>query len=676
MGALHRFSKTDSINSGKTGKVSAVCTYCKSELQEEKKSNSQKEIIPDAFKCSSCGRKFSKIWNVPYMGIIEEEDILSLIEITAVMKDYDLENIEPLRFHSIVEAVRKFGDTGDVSVLKRGLKTDTLPSWINNRINEQMQFSFMTSGIDFRNKTLLDIGAGTGFDSFRFSLAGAKVHSFEFNPILTAVGKITNPGSEWICGTSKNLPYPDESFDFAAINAALHHFSDIPAAVSEALRILKTGGILFTTSDPFAADNSDEYKEAKLFNSHPDVLSGINESKPHFSEIMKTLVLFRDNLEIKIFTETAYPSCDFPKEWSIDEALKILPKNTGSISILIKKISKTVIPASKAGNSILEMAEFSENMKTAPKKAFEKLADLIPGKYLNKGILSSEHPKFMLLNGWQMLGAGSNVRSAYKRGRLFYSPEQLKYSSLSLSTFIPYHLNSDTPDFIIKINGELIYKKKCMRGIWHNVQVELNKLKLNREKPFFLELLIKTSKDSFSENIFLCTNPLFSEENKEIQEIHGIGHSEIGFSSLIELGALNKNRITVLASPDFYSFSASFIEKTHSFNEIDIICSEDQVYLYQWMRKVKIVDTYPNFLLNKRKFKKWKAKETPDIIMTGEYSGAELFRKSFSDSERGRIFLADRDGKAILFSHFHRKKLHIRIIKFIARMVRKFMEKN
>ncbi len=677
MGALHRFSKTDSIHSGITGtKVNAICTYCKSTLLEEKKSNAPKEIIKKAFKCTSCERTFSKIWNVPYMGIIQEDDILSLIEITAAMKDYDLKNIEPLQYHSIVESLKKFSDSGDVSVLKRGLKTDNLPAWIHNRINEQLQFNFLTSGIDFKNKNILDIGAGTGFDSFRFTLIGAKVHSFEFNPILAAVGKISNPGSEWICGTSKNLPYPDESFDFVAINAALHHFSDIPSAVSEALRVLKTGGILFTTSDPFASDNTTEKQDAKLFNGHPEVLSGINESKPNFSEFIKTLRLFRENLEIKIFTESAYPSCDFPKEWSFEKALKILPKNTGSISILIKKISKAEIPASKAGESILEMAEFSENMRSAPKKAFEKLADLIPEKYLNKGITSTEHPKFMLLNGWQMLSPGSTVRSSFKRGRLFYSLEHLKQKQLSLNVHFPFHLNSDIPEFIIKINGEIIYRKKCMRGIWHTVQVGLKDLQLNSAKSFFLELLIDTSKTSFSENMFLCTNPVFSDETQNSQEIFGIGHSEIGFQNLIELGALKMNKITVLAAPDFYSFSASFIEKTHFFEEINLICSEDQVYLYSWMKKIKIIDTYPNSILDKRKFEKWKAGQMPDFIMTGEYSGADLFRGHFSNEEKGRIFLADKDGKAILFSHFHRKKLHIRIIKFIAKTVRKFMEKD
>ena len=52
------------------------------------------------------------------------------------------------------------------------------------------------------------------------------------------------PEFQWIGGSSDNLPFVDEKFDFVVANATLHHLLDIPGSMREMLRVLKPGGLL------------------------------------------------------------------------------------------------------------------------------------------------------------------------------------------------------------------------------------------------------------------------------------------------------------------------------------------------------------------------------------------------------------------------------------------------
>ena len=68
----------------------------------------------------------------------------------------------------------------------------------------------------------------------------------------------------WIGGFSHVLPFVQGSFDFVFANAALHHMRDIPGAIFEMLRVLRPGGYLISTSDPYRADASGERHELRV----------------------------------------------------------------------------------------------------------------------------------------------------------------------------------------------------------------------------------------------------------------------------------------------------------------------------------------------------------------------------------------------------------------------------
>jgi ubiquinone/menaquinone biosynthesis C-methylase UbiE len=107
-----------------------------------------------------------------------------------------------------------------------------------------------------RGSQVLDVGARLGIDGYRHVVAGANVTALEFSPLLARAGAHNLPMMRWIGGFSHVLPFASGSFDFVVANAALHHLRDIPAAIFEMLRVLRPGGYLISTSDPYRARRS------------------------------------------------------------------------------------------------------------------------------------------------------------------------------------------------------------------------------------------------------------------------------------------------------------------------------------------------------------------------------------------------------------------------------------
>ena len=136
--------------------------------------------------------------------------------------------------------------------------------------------------------------------------AGGRVTAFEYNPVLIRRGTSVVPEARWIGGFAHVLPFESETFDFVCCNAALHHMRDVPGAMHEMLRVLRPGGGLLTTGDPFRADSSGDEFEFEVFDRHPDVLLGVNESIPTFGELMEVLVSNEDRLNVRLLTSSLH----------------------------------------------------------------------------------------------------------------------------------------------------------------------------------------------------------------------------------------------------------------------------------------------------------------------------------------------------------------------------------
>src|SRR5262249_59920110 len=109
----------------------------------------------------------------------------------------------------------------------QGVSAEVL-SWLPNRYGEHVLFRSITAGLELSNKHVLDVGAGSGFDSYKFVRAGSHVTCLEFSPVLAHAGLRNVPQARWIGGSSKGLPFFAGAFVLFVANAGPPHIKDIP----------------------------------------------------------------------------------------------------------------------------------------------------------------------------------------------------------------------------------------------------------------------------------------------------------------------------------------------------------------------------------------------------------------------------------------------------------------
>jgi demethylmenaquinone methyltransferase/2-methoxy-6-polyprenyl-1,4-benzoquinol methylase len=98
-----------------------------------------------------------------------------------------------------------------------------------------------------KSEAILDMAGGTGDVAFRLAAAGAAVTVADINPDMLAVGieraeKRGIEGLAWAEENAERLSFADKRFDAYTIAFGIRNVTDIPAALREARRVLKTGG--------------------------------------------------------------------------------------------------------------------------------------------------------------------------------------------------------------------------------------------------------------------------------------------------------------------------------------------------------------------------------------------------------------------------------------------------
>jgi len=99
-------------------------------------------------------------------------------------------------------------------------------------------------------EAILDMAGGTGDIAFRMARTGATVTVADINPEMLAVGverakKRDISGLVWSEQNAETLSFAAKSFDAYTIAFGIRNVTDIPAALREAHRVLKTGGRFF-----------------------------------------------------------------------------------------------------------------------------------------------------------------------------------------------------------------------------------------------------------------------------------------------------------------------------------------------------------------------------------------------------------------------------------------------
>jgi tellurite methyltransferase len=115
-------------------------------------------------------------------------------------------------------------------------------------------------------KKIIDVGCGTGRNSFYFLRNGYEVVGVDPNPqaveavkLLSAELAPNNPPENFMVANAEDLPYPDASFDLIISSAVLHFAKDkqhFDAMLRSMFRVLKPGGYFFAR---LASDIGIEY---------------------------------------------------------------------------------------------------------------------------------------------------------------------------------------------------------------------------------------------------------------------------------------------------------------------------------------------------------------------------------------------------------------------------------
>ena len=386
-------------------------------------------MVIDAIVCTACSATFDAVWGTPFLGHYEAEDVPGLVEIAANARAdnlyagrRDIERIERL--------LQGYHDAADRSEFLATCKDEFAAApWFSYRYAEYSAFSSLTRKIDFAGRDILDVGAGTGYDTWRLVQGGGDVTAFEYNPVLIRRGQSVVPEARWIGGLAHALPFESETFDVVCCNAALHHMRDVPGAVHEMLRVLRPGGWLLTTGDPFRANDSGDELELEVFDRHSDVLLGVNESIPSFGELVSVLVSNEDRITVRFHTSlTGDRGRRFQtllrrrrpgesREWSLRQQ-KRLSRASGTIAIRAKVREPVRLRAKTQGRTVMRAGDYASVLDDH-QDALTALAPILPPSFIDSDFPGERQTKFELLNGWQKPEPGTGYRHAYRRARWF-----------------------------------------------------------------------------------------------------------------------------------------------------------------------------------------------------------------------------------------------------------------
>ena len=154
----------------------------------------------------------------------------------------------------------------------------------------------------------IDVAGGTGDIAFRVAeCAGgnAEIHVLDINASMLREGRIRAAKQplgdrlRFVQGNAEDLPYPDRWFDSYTIAFGLRNVPDIGKALSEAFRVLKTGGrfICLEFSQP-GIPIFDKIYEMYSFNAIPVIGSLVAGDADSYRYLVESIRKFPDQEDL------------------------------------------------------------------------------------------------------------------------------------------------------------------------------------------------------------------------------------------------------------------------------------------------------------------------------------------------------------------------------------------
>jgi SAM-dependent methyltransferase len=474
-----------------------------------------------------------------------------------------------------------------------------------NRYAEYVLFRGVTAGIPLAGRRLLDVGAGLGFDSYKFVRTGARVTALEFSPVLAHEGLRHLPEVRWIGGNSGLLPFVEASFDVVVANAALHHVRDIPATMAEMLRVLKPGGWLLTLCDSYRSDQSSEDLELAVFKDDCSVLSGVNEGIPRFSDFLRSLERHRDRLDLHLYTSMVsgarkssligrlsvphVGTTDYRhlKRWDAEAALASLPASHGTLAIAARLKAPVGGVSRKPGPMLIKPAAFAGGLESQA-KGLGRLARHLPSDYVDLPLLGPDHRKFRLLNGWKLPHPGSEARRAYSRARL-YLTRRPDHEAVRARLLLLHISSCDRPEVLLSINGEEVGRFPVCRGLWTSLAAPLGRIR--ESETVAVEIRVETPLGDVEARTFhvrdLSLGTMEPPPRWTPSDL-----SCFGLEALAQVGILGQQRVRLLLSVD-YDSNLEILNRLRELGyRLEVIVERSQRDFYRGEPGIEVVGTY------------------------------------------------------------------------------------
>lgn len=278
---------------------------------------------------------------------------------------------------------------------------------------------------------------------------------------------------------------------------------DIPAALSEALRVLRPGGVLVTTCDSFRPSAAGDEMELEIFDREPAVLLGVNEQVPRFSDFTSLLRQHAGLLEVALYTHTLHgPS--FPKplttltRWNLEEDASRLARCGGSLAMRVRLNDRWPAAPRMQAKTVLEPARYAAWIDSGT-SAVAKLAPLMPDRYVDLPFPGPRGTKFELLNGWRLAVPGKASRTAYRRGRWFLRrPLGVDHLSFEVGLAAGDPPVEDTVEILL--DGRPCAERAVASGSFASVTVDLSGVPAGQ--VFVVEMRRRHAGDSLENGAF------------------------------------------------------------------------------------------------------------------------------------------------------------------------------